>query len=223
MSFINRRLSDVARTADPTLKQKILLAAREVFKEKGFAAARMSDIAERAGVAVGSIYLHFKTKEALCSALSDEVNRRIVEESLPLLLQPDPAKAIADGIRDAMRIMDEERDLLSLLYLNIGLGPFEDYEPTETDLQVWHTLAHNLQARMDAGEFKRYDPNKLAQLISNLIERTAVGCLIMGAGEIKDYEDITVTFLQNAVLTNPPTPTSARRDKKRSSKRRIGS
>ncbi len=198
----------MARIADPNLKQNILLAARDVFKDKGFAAARMSDIAERAGVAVGSIYLHFKTKEALCNALSDEVNRRILKESLPLLLQPDPAKAIDEGIRAAMRIMDDERDLLSLLYLNIGFGPFEDFTPTDTDMQVWQTFASNLTERMDAGVFRRYDADKLAQLISNLVERTAVGCLVMGAGEIDDYTNITVAFLQNALLVNPPVHTA---------------
>ncbi len=151
----------MARTADPNLRQKILLAARGVFKDKGYAAARMSEIAERAGVAVGSIYLHFKTKEALCAALSDEINRRVLNESLPLLLQPNPAKAIDEGIRSAFRIMDEESDLLSLLYLNIGFGPYENYEPTETDLQVWQTFTQNLQKRMDAGVFRRYDPEKL--------------------------------------------------------------
>jgi AcrR family transcriptional regulator len=196
----------MARIADPNQKQNILQAARDVFKEKGFAAARMSDIAERAGVAVGSIYLHFKTKEALCNALSDEVNKRIMNESLPLLLQPDPAKAIDEGIRAAMRIMDEERDLLSLLYLNIGFGPFEDYQPTDTDLAVWRTFSDNLKERMNAGVFRTYDPARLAQLISNLVERTAVGCLILGAGEIEDYTDITVAFLQNALLVNPPAP-----------------
>lgn len=196
----------MARIADPHLRQKILQAARQVFKDKGYAATRMSEIAGRAGVAVGSIYLHFKTKEELCAALSDEVNRRVLEESLPLLLQPDPAQAIAEGIRAAMRIMDEERDLLSLLYLNIGFGPFETYEPTETDRQVWDTFAQNLKERMAAGVFRRYDPDKLAQLISNLVERTAVGCLMMGAGRIEDYTEITVAFLQNALLVNPPAP-----------------
>ncbi len=196
----------MARIADPNLRQKILVAARQVFKNRGFAAARMSEIAERAGVAVGSIYLHFKTKEVLCAALSDEMNRRVLNESLPLLLQPDPARAIDEGIRAAFRIMAEESDLLSLLYLNIGFGPFESYEPTEIDMQVWQTFANNLKERMDAGVFRRYDPEKLSQLISHLVERTAVGCLVMGAGKFDDYADITVAFLQNALLVNPPVP-----------------
>jgi AcrR family transcriptional regulator len=44
-------------------------AALDVFAEHGFAAARLDDIARRAGVAKGSLYLYFDTKEALFRAV----------------------------------------------------------------------------------------------------------------------------------------------------------
>jgi AcrR family transcriptional regulator len=47
----------------------ILKAALEEFSERGFAAARLDDVARRAGVAKGTIYLHFKDKEALFQEL----------------------------------------------------------------------------------------------------------------------------------------------------------
>src|SRR5690242_11661051 len=47
----------------------IINAALEEFIEKGFAAARMEDIARRAGVAKGTIYLNFTDKEALFEAI----------------------------------------------------------------------------------------------------------------------------------------------------------
>jgi hypothetical protein len=34
----------------------------------------------------------------------------------------------------------------------------------------------------------------------NLIERTAVDCLLLGAGDLQDYENTVVLFLQNALL-----------------------
>lgn len=45
--------------------QQILDAAFEVFGERGLAGARLEDIARRAGVAKGTIYLYFPNKEAL--------------------------------------------------------------------------------------------------------------------------------------------------------------
>ncbi len=47
----------------------ILKAALDVFIEKGFAAARLEDVAGRAGVAKGTVYLYFDSKEALFEAL----------------------------------------------------------------------------------------------------------------------------------------------------------
>ncbi len=50
-------------------RQAILDAALDEFSAKGFAAARMDDVAERAGVAKGTIYLYFKDKDALFQEL----------------------------------------------------------------------------------------------------------------------------------------------------------
>jgi len=58
--------------------QEILDAALAVFAERGFAAARMDDIARRAGVAKGTIYLYFDSKEAVFKALlSESIGDRI--------------------------------------------------------------------------------------------------------------------------------------------------
>jgi AcrR family transcriptional regulator len=46
-------------------REAILHAALDEFSARGFAAARLDDVAKRAGVAKGTIYLHFHDKEAL--------------------------------------------------------------------------------------------------------------------------------------------------------------
>jgi AcrR family transcriptional regulator len=53
--------------------QEILDAALSVFADKGFAAARMDDIAARARVSKGTIYLYFPSKEAVFKALVQEM------------------------------------------------------------------------------------------------------------------------------------------------------
>jgi AcrR family transcriptional regulator len=50
-------------------RDAILDAALDEFSAKGFAAARLEDVAKRAGVAKGTIYLHFADKEALFQEL----------------------------------------------------------------------------------------------------------------------------------------------------------
>jgi AcrR family transcriptional regulator len=50
-------------------RDAILAAAVEEFSARGFAAARLEDVAQRAGVGKGTIYLHFRDKEALFQEL----------------------------------------------------------------------------------------------------------------------------------------------------------
>ncbi len=51
---------------------EILEAALAVFAERGFAATRMDDIAEQAGVTKGTIYLYFESKEAVFRTLIEQ-------------------------------------------------------------------------------------------------------------------------------------------------------
>jgi len=49
--------------------QEITAAALEAFAEKGYAATRVTDVASRAGVSKGLLYLYFRTKEELFKAV----------------------------------------------------------------------------------------------------------------------------------------------------------
>ena len=51
---------------------EILAAALEVFAARGFAATRLEDVARRAGVSKGALYLYFETKEDLFRAVVGE-------------------------------------------------------------------------------------------------------------------------------------------------------
>lgn len=59
-----------ARRLDPEARRRAILdAALIVFAEKGYAGARMDDVAARAGVAKGTLYLYFEDKKALFQGL----------------------------------------------------------------------------------------------------------------------------------------------------------
>src|SRR5215468_9132345 len=61
------KISRAERAAER--RQAIIDAAMEEFIARGFAATRLDDIAKRAGVAKGTIYLHFKDKESMFEEL----------------------------------------------------------------------------------------------------------------------------------------------------------
>jgi len=60
-------------------RHRIVDAAVEVFADRGYRAARVSDIARRAGVADGTIYLYFKNKEDLLLVIFEEKMKLLLE------------------------------------------------------------------------------------------------------------------------------------------------
>ena len=58
-----------ARRAAAARREAILAAALDEFSQRGFEAARLDDVAKRAGVAKGTIYLYFRDKETLFQEL----------------------------------------------------------------------------------------------------------------------------------------------------------
>jgi AcrR family transcriptional regulator len=61
----------IRRRRDPEERRaEILAAAFALFSERGFAATRIEDVATRAGIAKGTVYLHFPDKEALFTSLA---------------------------------------------------------------------------------------------------------------------------------------------------------
>jgi TetR/AcrR family transcriptional regulator, fatty acid metabolism regulator protein len=65
---------------DKGKRERILQSAMRVFASKGFYGAKVSDIAEDAGVADGTIYLYFKSKDDLLISLFEEQMERVNAE-----------------------------------------------------------------------------------------------------------------------------------------------
>jgi len=84
--------------------QEILDAALSLFAEKGFAATRLEEIAARAGVSKGTIYLYFKSKEAVFKAL---VQKKLASR--------------IDGFAEMLRAFEgSSAELLTLILRNFG-------------------------------------------------------------------------------------------------------
>ncbi len=76
-------------------RQAIVAAALDEFIARGFTATRLDDVAKRAGVAKGTIYLHFKDKESMFEEL---IRTAIV----PLISRLAPPPSLSGSIRDAL-------------------------------------------------------------------------------------------------------------------------
>src|SRR3974390_2714663 len=76
-------------------RSAIVAAALDEFVARGFTATRLDDVAKRAGVAKGTIYLHFKDKETLF----EELVRTAIVPVLDRLTTPPP---LGGSVREAL-------------------------------------------------------------------------------------------------------------------------
>lgn len=78
-------------------ERRVIAAARRLFDRKGYAATSMEDVAARAGLAVGTLYNYFPSKEQLLVAISGSDTEELLKIGERILAEPpdDPVEAIA--------------------------------------------------------------------------------------------------------------------------------
>ena len=81
-------------------REAILAAALDEFSARGFAAARLDDVAKRAGVAKGTIYLYFRDKESLFQELVRSMLSPIVGQVEAAPMIDLPARMVIEMIAD---------------------------------------------------------------------------------------------------------------------------
>jgi TetR/AcrR family fatty acid metabolism transcriptional regulator len=97
-------------------RDRILKAAVKVFARSGFHATRVSEVAKAAGVADGTIYLYFKSKEELLFSLfEDRVTKLLVFMSEELPKKPDAPARLRALIDMQLGLLECERDLAEVI------------------------------------------------------------------------------------------------------------
>ncbi|MDT7728224.1 MAG: hypothetical protein QOI21_4800 [Actinomycetota bacterium] len=102
-------------TTEDSAKERILLAAEELFAESGFDATPTSRIAERAGVPKGLVHYYFRRKPDLLAALVVRLPEARIEPS-QVVVPGDIAGSLRKLIAELDRRLDASRMLSHLLW-----------------------------------------------------------------------------------------------------------
>lgn len=113
---------------------RILEAAIAVFAEKGFHQARISDVARRAGVADGTIYLYFRNKDDLLLSLFEEKMDELLQGLHDAVgTSTDPRERIARFAAFHFGQVEQNRALAEVLQVELRLSNkfLKEYRPTK--------------------------------------------------------------------------------------------
>lgn len=150
-------------------RAELLAAALEVFYERGYDLARMDDIARRAGVSKGAVYLYFDGKDALFNALIQEMAAPITEQlKAAARAALDPEDAIRAVLRAAPTIIRTSplRKILKVLISSSSSFPeaVTAYRQDVID-RALTVVASILESGRASGVFEIEDPFLTARLV----------------------------------------------------------
>lgn len=193
---------------------QIIAAALEVFGEHGLANARLDDIARRAGVAKGTLYLYFPNKEALFREMVQQMCVAAIEERE---LQAASFRGTA---------VEQLRDYIGAMWRTVRTPLFETiYRLTTAELRSFPDLmefflrevvvrslrvTERIIARgIASGEFRQTDPQVAARMLHAILIKHGVWCAqgiqapwLAMPGEPEVLAQITEFYL-HAILSNP--------------------
>ena len=152
--------------------QQIIEAALEVFGECGLANARLQDIADRAGVSKGTIYLYFPNKEELFREMIRRTAVAAIERAEQVVTQGTPTTQLLAFMRGYWSFV--RTPVFSTIYrLVLGeLHQFPDlakFYAHEVVARGQRLLSGIIRRGSDAGEFREIDPMIAARMLVALV------------------------------------------------------
>ena len=101
---------------DPEKPQQIIEAAVRVFARKGYYNSRVSDIAREAGIAAGTIYLYFRTKDdILVTLFRDKMAQFVGSLRKAIADEPDAVVKLSRLIRLHFEMLEEDPQLAEVV------------------------------------------------------------------------------------------------------------
>jgi len=140
-------------------------AARKRFEKSGYRATSIALIARDAGVAVGTVYLYFKNKEQILTALFEESNSRWMAEARHAADQPGSAEERLLRVAQASIERYQRDELLRAVMtrdLEIILAPLCEEFRDRVLRQNVEVMAEILRDGVRSGELRPLDPDKTA-------------------------------------------------------------
>lgn len=201
----------IIKSADER-RQDIVQAALGLFLEKGFGDTTVGDIASVAGVATGTVYLYFPSKDHILIALHDEFHQgmaaQIMEVATDMIERMESGEAIdhhepIDTVLDAMaRYSQEKRDFAEVCMRHLPAtlaGSIADVEQRFVTL-----LKSVLEQSTSKGIFHTSDPEMFAHLINGAMTWTFGGWAAFGHPEDLDrLVRAAKEFLYKALAPEP--------------------
>jgi AcrR family transcriptional regulator len=162
------------------LKEKIIQAAIESFSQTGFDRTKMEDIAKRLGLSKGTIYLYFKSKEELFTAICEHNLQSSNKEDAGLFVRKENIASEAEQIYDNIRRREQGNDRVMLeMVAESARNPKLRKSMYELHAKIHEHVMQNVKRRIEEGFLKEdIDAASLAIALVALYDGLAVNRML---------------------------------------------
>jgi AcrR family transcriptional regulator len=144
-------------------REQILAAARDVFADKGYETATISDIVKKAGVAQGTFYLYFESKKGVVVELAQQPMSDMAVRLQGILSGTESfAEILNKFVHLGFQVGEENPDLCRLMHMSDDGG--RAVEQLEAHAAVNDLAVGMFQRFIDAGEMVAMDPVVAAEI-----------------------------------------------------------
>lgn len=162
----------------PDKTQAILTAALQVFRQKGFHGATTKEVADAAGVSVGTMFRLFPNKDDLLLGLVTELEQTVAPRLFAESVERALAGYLGDGMEQAVKafihgrlvLFHENKDLISVIHAESAYNPVlkqamydRIYNPMRQLIQKFVALG------IAQGRFRPVDPAAASRYIGSCV------------------------------------------------------
>jgi len=177
---------------------QILEAAADVFAECGFERAKVDDIAERAGVAKGTIYYHFQGKDELfCALIADLMQRLIARWEQAVATAPDPVERLRGRVEALSRFLLANRRFAVMLLTEVWGNEAHQQVFRAHLRELIRVLERVLREGVQAGVFAVRDTDTAAAGLFGAVSVAVLHAVL--AGDAVDEDRIVGQIVDQAL------------------------
>jgi AcrR family transcriptional regulator len=189
--------------------EEILAAALDVFTDRGFAATKLEDVARRAGVTKGTIYLYYENKDALFKALVRQTIVPVIAqgEALAHSFTGSARDLFEQLVREYFRLVGDTplSGIPRLMIAEAGNFPeLARFYYEEVVTRGHRLMAGVLERGIKAGEFRRVNvavATKLAMapLLHAVVARKAFAACMPEGFDVAKYLDTHIDLYLHGI------------------------
>ena len=159
----------------------ILKAATKLFARRGFFNAQVADVAREAGIAAGTVYLYFQSKDDLLISIFERTMHEALEASrLALAGVSDPVERLRRLARLHLKRLGEDRDLAVVFQVELRQSTKFMERFSSTLLQDYlHAIRDAVADAQTAGLFRsEVSPTFAAKMLYGALDEMATNWIL---------------------------------------------